>query len=168
MHRWFNTFENILTYMAALSALFMMCLTTVDAVGRYVFNRPIHGAYEITENYLAVLTVFLGICYAYREGTFIRVSFFIDRMPSRVKTGMLYFGQAFSVLLCIAFLIATTYQACSKFGSGITLSFLPIPIWPAYVVVSLGFFPLALLMVFDLWRVKARESDGVKEESPVV
>lgn len=43
-------------------------LTTADVFGRYFFNRPITGTYEITESYLMVSLVFFGLCTAYREG----------------------------------------------------------------------------------------------------
>ena len=38
----------------------MMCLTFVDVVARYVFNRPLRGAFEITELLLLVL-IFGGL-----------------------------------------------------------------------------------------------------------
>jgi TRAP-type C4-dicarboxylate transport system permease small subunit len=166
MRKLLDRSENVLTNLAAVSTFIMMCLTTIDAVGRYIFNRPISGAYEITERYLAVATVFLGICYAYRGGAYIRVSFFVDRMPPTVKLALNYFVQVFSILLSLAFLIATAYQAYRKFSSGITLGFLPFPIWPAYGLVSVGFFFTTLLMILDLWRIKKGESDLFKEESP--
>ena len=38
----------------------MMTLTFVDVVARYVFNRPLRGAFEVTELLLAVL-IFAGL-----------------------------------------------------------------------------------------------------------
>lgn len=38
----------------------MMLLTFVDVVGRYVFNRPVRGAFEVTELMLVVL-IFAGL-----------------------------------------------------------------------------------------------------------
>lgn len=60
--------ESAMTYLAIASTFIMMCLTTADALGRYVFNWPITGAYEIIEKYLMTMTIFLGFSYAYREG----------------------------------------------------------------------------------------------------
>jgi len=40
--------------------LAMMVLTVVDVVARYVFNRPLRGAFEITELMLVVL-IFAGL-----------------------------------------------------------------------------------------------------------
>ena len=59
----------------------MMLLTSADALCRYLLNSPILGAYEITEKYLIVAMIFLGLSYAYRGGVFIRVTFLVDRMP---------------------------------------------------------------------------------------
>jgi TRAP-type C4-dicarboxylate transport system permease small subunit len=46
---------------AASAILFtMMVLTFVDVVARYVFNRPVRGAFEVTELLLVVL-IFAGL-----------------------------------------------------------------------------------------------------------
>ena len=45
---------------AALLLFGLMSLTTVDVIGRYIFNRPLRGAFEITELLLLVL-IFAGL-----------------------------------------------------------------------------------------------------------
>ena len=51
----------LLLGVAASALLFaMMLLTVVDVVARYVFNRPIRGAFEVTELMLLVL-IFAGL-----------------------------------------------------------------------------------------------------------
>jgi TRAP-type C4-dicarboxylate transport system permease small subunit len=142
-----------------------MGLTTADAGGRYIFNRPIVGAYEITERYLMVAAVFLGICTAYRGGAFIRVTFFVDRLPRKVEAVLNHFVQVFAILLSLFFLLTTIEQTRRKIGSGITLSILSIPIWPAYLIVSIGFFFVTLLLVLDLRRVKTGKSSLFQKES---
>jgi TRAP-type C4-dicarboxylate transport system permease small subunit len=49
-----------LTYPAAAVLFFMMALTCVDVVGRYLFNTPVTGGFELTEVSLAAL-IFLGL-----------------------------------------------------------------------------------------------------------
>ena len=71
----------MLVYAAVAAAFAMMLLTSADALSRYLLNSPILGAYEITEKYLIVAMVFLGLSYAYRGGVFIRVTFLVDRLP---------------------------------------------------------------------------------------
>ena len=72
----------------------MMLLTTADALGRYLFNRPILAAYELTTNYLMVGVVFLALPYAYREGANIRVTFLVDRL-GRTARGPPAFSATF-------------------------------------------------------------------------
>ena len=60
--------EKVLTYVAVLAIFIMMCLTSADAIGRYIFNSPITGAYEFTEKYLMLTAVYLGTSYTYRGG----------------------------------------------------------------------------------------------------
>ena len=45
---------------AACILLAMMALTVVDVVARYVFSRPVRGAFEVTELMLVVL-IFAGL-----------------------------------------------------------------------------------------------------------
>ena len=69
----------------------MMCLTSADALSRYAFNSPILGAFEITEKYLMVAAIFMGLSYGYRGGLFIRVTFLVDRLSgTRAARGRLF------------------------------------------------------------------------------
>ncbi|WP_158260077.1 TRAP transporter small permease [Zobellella endophytica] len=45
--------KRLLNLLAALMLLLMMLLTTVDVLGRYLFNRPVVGASELIEIMLA-------------------------------------------------------------------------------------------------------------------
>jgi TRAP-type transport system small permease protein len=57
---WKRHVEALLGVAASMILLAMMVLTTVDVVARYVFNRPLRGAFEITELLLLVL-IFAGL-----------------------------------------------------------------------------------------------------------
>ena len=164
LRRILNRTENISLYLACASTFIMMCLVTADAAGRYLFNRPIAGADEFTEKYLMVATVFFGVCYAYRGGAFIRVSFLIDRLPLQMKIALNYFVQTISVLLGIMFVIATVKRAVLTFTDGITLVTIPVPLGPSYVLVPVGFFLLSLLLLVDFPRIRTRKSDLFKDD----
>lgn len=58
--RWKRHAEAILGVAASAILLCMMWLTVVDVVARYVFNRPLQGAFEVTELLLLVL-IFAGL-----------------------------------------------------------------------------------------------------------
>ena len=64
---------------AASAILFaMMLLTFVDVVARYVFNRPLRGAFEVTELMLVVL-IFAGLPLVSYAGEHALMDF-IDRL----------------------------------------------------------------------------------------
>ena len=57
---WKRRVEAFLGVAASIILLAMMLLTTIDVVARYVFNRPLRGAFEVTELLLLVL-IFAGL-----------------------------------------------------------------------------------------------------------
>ncbi len=58
--RWKRRADALLGVVASAILFAMMALTVVDVVARYVFSRPLHGAFEVTELMLLVL-IFAGL-----------------------------------------------------------------------------------------------------------
>ncbi len=58
--RWKRHADTLLGVAASVILFGMMALTFVDVVARYVFSRPIRGAFEVTELMLLVL-IFAGL-----------------------------------------------------------------------------------------------------------
>ena len=58
--QWKRRADALLGVAASAILLAMMLLTVVDVVARYVFNRPVRGAFEVTELMLVVL-IFAGL-----------------------------------------------------------------------------------------------------------
>ena len=59
-HGWKRRADALLGGAASIILLAMMLLTFVDVVARYVFSRPVRGAFEVTELMLLVL-IFAGL-----------------------------------------------------------------------------------------------------------
>jgi len=164
--KWLERCELGLVYAGVVATFLMMCLTSGDAVSRYLFNRPVIGAYEITEKYLMVAAIFLGLSYAYRGGGFIRVTFLVDRLPGRFKFVADYVAHAISLFICFVLLLATTQQAIRSLSDDTTLSSLPIPVGPAYWFVPLGFLAMTVLVLRDLARVHTGQSFLLSKDEP--
>ncbi len=164
--KWLWRCELALVYAAVFATFIMMLLTSADALSRYLLNRPIVGAYEITEKYLMVAAIFLGLSYAYRGGVFIRVTFLVDRLPGPAKLLANYFAYLISLLFCLIVVVATAQQAWRGLKDDTTLSALPILVGPAYCLVPLGFLALTVLMLIDLPRVRRGQSYLFREETP--
>jgi TRAP-type C4-dicarboxylate transport system permease small subunit len=77
-HRWERRVDALLGIAASSLLMVMMLLTFVDVLGRYVFNRPIRGGFEITELLLLVL-IFAGLPLVSHADEHITMDF-IDRL----------------------------------------------------------------------------------------
>ena len=158
--------ELALVYVGVLATVIMMLLTSTDAMSRYLLNRPIIGAYELTEKYLMVAAIFMGLSYGYRGGLFIRVTFLVDRLSGTTRLAADYFAFLVSLLFCAVFLYATGVQGLRGLSDDTELSTLPILVGPAYCLVPIGFLALTILMLVDLPRVRRRQSLLFTQEAP--
>jgi TRAP-type C4-dicarboxylate transport system permease small subunit len=166
LEKWLWRCELALVYAGVLATFLMMCLTSADALFRYLLNSPIMGAYEITEKYLMVAAIFLGLSYAYRGGVFIRVTFLVDRLPPALKQASDHVAHLLSLAFCAFILVATGQQAWRGLHDDTTLSTLPLLVGPAYCLVPLGFLALTVVMLADLPRVRSGKSYLFREEAP--
>ncbi len=57
---WERFFDAALGVAASVILFAMMMITFIDVIGRYIFNRPLQGAFEVTELMLLVL-IFAGL-----------------------------------------------------------------------------------------------------------
>ena len=99
---WRRRVEALLGVAASAILFAMMLLTTVDVVARYVFNRPLRGAFEVTELLLVVL-IFAGLPLVSFSNEHALMDF-IDRMLGgralrRLERGVQVLNAAFMVLL---------------------------------------------------------------------
>jgi len=159
--------ERVMLYISTISTFILMLLTTADAGGRYIFNRPITGAYEISTTYLMIAGIFMAVGFGYRQGAYLRVTLLTDRMRGKVKIVVNTFVQVISLLYGVILVIATYRQALRTFEMHTTLSSLDyIPVGPAYVIVPVGLFFMSLAMLLDLPGVRKGQSPLFAENPP--
>jgi TRAP-type C4-dicarboxylate transport system permease small subunit len=144
----------------------MMCLTTVDALGRYFFNSPIGGAYELMEDYLMLVSTFLGATICYRRGGFIRVTILMERLPKKVSIPIDYLVQITTVLYGVILTFASILSLSRTVAQGTLLGTLPLPKWPGMVFIVLGLLLVSLLLLIDLRRIQKGQSSLFGGESP--
>jgi TRAP-type C4-dicarboxylate transport system permease small subunit len=165
MEKGLQWIEKGLLYLGMVALFAMMCLTTVDAVWRYLFNSPITGAYEITEKYLMLTTIFLGMSYTYRGSGLIRVTILMDRMPKSVKIPINHLAQVFSIVYCAVLIVGTYQYAVRLYHQGTTLaSIYSAPQWIGAAVIPIGLLLMGLFLVIDLPRVQKGKSAMFQEE----
>ena len=75
----------LLTFLLGAIVVLMMVLTTIDVVGRYVFNSPLPGTQEITQLLLALL-VFAAAPLVTAERSHITTDLFDKVIKGRVRS----------------------------------------------------------------------------------
>ncbi len=78
--------------LAGVAILFMMAVTSVDVAGRYLFNTPLRGAFEMTEITMA-LVIFAGISLAALSRDHITVNLFESHMPTQARRWQVVAGD---------------------------------------------------------------------------
>ena len=96
---------------ASALLLCLMLLTSADVVARYLFNRPIRGAFEVTELLLLVL-IFAGLPLVSHADEHVTMDF-IDRMLPARALGLLVRGVHALIAAIFLFL---TWQVWIKAG----------------------------------------------------
>jgi TRAP-type C4-dicarboxylate transport system permease small subunit len=93
----------VLGFAAAAVLFSLMALTCVDVVGRYFFNSPVHGGFEVTEMLLAAL-IFCALPLVTLRGEHVTV-YLLDAITPE------WLFRVQHVLACLVSAVATCYLA---------------------------------------------------------
>jgi len=148
LKRGINPLVRILKSVAAGILAVMMFLTAMDVLLRYIFNRPISGALEITE-YMMVILVGFGLAYCATVKGLVSVEIFTSRFSPRgraIVNSMTYF-------LSFVFFSLITWQSMRNvklvFESELVSPVLLIPTFPFAVTLALGSLVLTLVLLVN-------------------
>ena len=62
----------------------IMCITTIDVVARYAFNRPLLWGWLLNRQLFGVFILFAGV-YTLSQNEHIRIEIFYDHFPPKLK-----------------------------------------------------------------------------------
>ncbi len=142
--------ENFFNSVSAAIIGFMMGLTTVDVVLRYLFNSPIPGVYTLCEM-LMVGIVYLAIAYVQQHKGHVRVDIFIDRLqgPSRLA-----FELATLIMALVCFSLMTWQTGLLAWDAWVTgdydMGLIEYPFWPTKSTLTFGIGLLCLRFITDI------------------
>lgn len=148
-------------YVAGAVLLLLMLLTTADVAGRYFFNSPIDGVFDLTHFSVSIM-VFLGLGYCGFRGGHVVIELLYDKLPRAARGGL---KRLIELIGCVLFgLIAwrTAVQSVDVRDMGEASQLMEIPYFPLYWLVAFGAGLFAAVM---LLRVFYPEPDTGPEQS---
>jgi TRAP-type C4-dicarboxylate transport system permease small subunit len=146
MKRLIDAAERILGWVAGLMLFAMMALTLFDVCGRYLFNMPISGAFEITQLLLAGV-LFTALPVVTGREQHVSISLVEQALSGTVK-------KLQCVLVCLISAVAAGYFALMLWQQGERLArygdytaYLKLPLAPyAFLMAALCGVSTAILL----------------------
>lgn len=143
--------ERVCLVVAQFAIFVMMLSISVDALGRYVLNRPLQGSYEFTSLYLMIILAFLGMPATYARGGHIRLDVFrpyLARIPGQPVE------RLNALIAACVFGFFTWFaggEAIAKFVErDTTFGIIQFPLYWSYVWVPIGCGLLTLRLAAEI------------------
>lgn len=152
-------------YASGWVVLLIILLTMVEVVTRYVFRQPLILCDEFG-GYSLFAICFLGLSYCARENGHIRITFVVERMPSRVgnwtRVGTLCLAVLFAGM---ASKVSWDFWVASFQRNMRSNSWLMTPLkWPQMALpIGFSLFTLVLILQVVLTVRKVRGGERIEE-----
>lgn len=143
---------------AGFALILLMLLTTADVVGRYFFNSPIGGVFDLTHFAVSIMT-FLGLAYCGWRGTHVVIELLYDRLPPAARRVL---NRVTNLAGCTLFgLISwrTAVQSIDVREMGEASQMMEIPLFPLYYLVAFGAGLFAWVMGLRVFIPEAESGD---------
>ncbi|MGH7930298.1 MAG: TRAP transporter small permease [Candidatus Binatia bacterium] len=141
--------NRFLTHVGSIALAVLMLLTVADVFGRYFLNRPVPGAFELTELFM-VFIVFLALGLAQHHNEHISLDLAYNYFPSRLKkcTNVLIDVVSLAVMAAVTWQL---YEYSARMGEGnYTTAVLQLPIQPFAIVAVAGTAAYVLAILCEL------------------
>jgi TRAP-type C4-dicarboxylate transport system permease small subunit len=147
-----KTISRVLIAIGATMLALMMFLTALDVGLRYIFNRPLPGAYELVEYMMAIVVPF-SIAYCAQQRGHVAVELILEKFPKRIQV----FVEALVTFVAMLFALIIAWQNFMYIGevydSHLTSAVLLIPVYPFIIPVTLGIGAFALMLLMHLIEI---------------
>jgi TRAP-type transport system small permease protein len=162
-------FDLVLKVIVTATLLCIAVITFIDVIGRYFFNAPVPGAFEIQEFGMGVL-IFSGLPLVTRARSHITVSLFDAVFARNATVQALKSGLVHLISSGILFFVATclSRQAMNVQKWGSTSVFLQLPIYPViWLMVGMTALSATICLVFAAQALAGRapQSDDSTKDS---
>lgn len=146
---------NILMYICMGMLAVMMFLGSADVIGRYLFNKPIAGTYEIFEMLLPMI-VLVGLAYLQVKEGQIRVHFIFLRLSPRAQAIVSSVTTLIAIALFVLLVWRGTLATILSFDQGRYYRNIFVPVYLVQMFIPLGALFTLPVMVIQLLKQLAK------------
>lgn len=147
--RWLG---NACAVVSALVAGTIMLAITFDVVSRTVGGGSVPGLLELVETFM-IFVVYLGLAHAERTEAHVRMGLFTSLLPVTARRVVRSFAMLVATLGAGWFAWATSERAIASIEvREVRPGLLDFPIWPARIVIVVGFVLLLLENLAKLYE----------------
>jgi len=143
--------NRIIKNLCLILLFFMMILGTVDVIGRYLFNHPILGTFEIFEILLPAI-VLLGLGYTQENRAHVRMEIFISRLSVRKQTFLNFFTNGCALLISILILWRGWVLTIGYWHMGRRIPTIEIPMFLPQLLVPIGALLLSIVLIVQMFQ----------------
>jgi TRAP-type C4-dicarboxylate transport system permease small subunit len=148
--------DRLLGIVAAVALVGMVLLTCVDVIGRYVLNRPLTGAFELSEMAMGAL-VFASLPLVTLRRQHVTVDLFDRLLPASWRTAQDAVANLLAALCTGVVAWRLWVKAEDMMRTGETTATLHIPVYPlVYYMTVLSFLTAAVIVVMVWYDTTAR------------
>lgn len=144
--------NRVLVAVGSAMLILMMFLTAVDVCFRYVFKRPLAGAFELVGYMMAILVPF-SIAYCAQDRGHVAVDLIMERFPRTIRHCM----KILTTFITLLFVVIIAWQNVLYFfemkKSGLTSAVLLIPAYPFILPTAIAFAVFALVLAVHLFEL---------------
>jgi TRAP-type C4-dicarboxylate transport system permease small subunit len=147
-----------LKYLCIALLFGMMLLGTADVGGRYLFNRPVFGTYEIFGVLLPCI-VLLGLAYTQAARAHIRITLVLQRLPSWLQRVLGVFTTLIAMFITVLIFWYGLALSMRFFEMGKQIDTIHVPKFIPQLVVPLGALVLFLVLLLQLIEYLAKRGE---------
>jgi TRAP-type C4-dicarboxylate transport system permease small subunit len=145
-------------YLAGLVLVALMLGTVADVAGRYFFNAPILGVFDLT-HFAVVIMVYLGMGYCTYYGAHAAIELLYNRLPAALAGLVSRLADLAGAVMFAIIAWRTGAAGLQVQDFGQTSQLLLLPLYPLYWVIVVGCVLVVAVLLMHAIAPNTKEKD---------
>jgi TRAP-type C4-dicarboxylate transport system permease small subunit len=153
-----NKIGTCMSYLGMSAVVFLALLTGMDVVGRYLFNSPLQGTFELTEIVMCLVVAF-GIAFTTAKDEHIMVDALFEKLPSSAQRKLTVVANTCGVLVFGILCWKGVETGIESIRDKEATELLNVPVFPFKFILVLGFFLSLLFVIVRIVQLMNRKQN---------